>query len=134
MRILFIYPNINTQIGFNYGISYISSFLKANGIETYLLNINEKLGYPLDHERIKEDILSIKPDMIGFPFSQTSINMPSKLPTISINILTYPLYSAVSTRRWTLRKFYLRLVSIIFAWEKERRPSSNSFGKEALRA
>ncbi len=66
MRILFIYPNINTQIGFNYGISYISSFLKAEGIETYLLNINEKLGYPLDHERIKKDILSIKPDMIGF--------------------------------------------------------------------
>jgi anaerobic magnesium-protoporphyrin IX monomethyl ester cyclase len=66
MRILFIYPNINTQIGFNYGISYISSFLKAEGIETYLLNINEKLGYPLDHERIKQDILSIRPDIIGF--------------------------------------------------------------------
>jgi radical SAM superfamily enzyme YgiQ (UPF0313 family) len=66
MRILFIYPNINTQIGFNYGISYISGFLKMEGIETYLLNINEKLGYPLDHERIKKDILSIKPDMIGF--------------------------------------------------------------------
>ncbi len=66
MRVLFIYPNINTQIGFNYGISYISSYLKARGIETYLLNINEKLGYPLDHKKIKKDILSIKPDMIGF--------------------------------------------------------------------
>jgi len=66
MRILFIYPNINTQIGFNYGISYISSYLKAHGVETYLLNINEKLGYPLDHKRIKKDVLSIEPDMIGF--------------------------------------------------------------------
>src|SRR5512145_1731907 len=66
MRILFVYPNINTQVGFNYGISYISSYLKAEGIETHLLNINEKLGYPLDLERIKEDVLSIKPDVIGF--------------------------------------------------------------------
>ncbi|MBP1749366.1 MAG: hypothetical protein H6Q52_1905, partial [Deltaproteobacteria bacterium] len=58
MRILFIYPNINTQVGFNYGISYISGFLKEKGIETGLLNINEKLGYPLDLARIKQDVLA----------------------------------------------------------------------------
>jgi anaerobic magnesium-protoporphyrin IX monomethyl ester cyclase len=66
MRVLFIYPNIHAQIGFNYGISYISGLLKAHGIETFLLNVNDQLGYPLDLERIKEDILRIKPDMIGF--------------------------------------------------------------------
>ena len=66
MRILFIYPNINTQVGFNYGISYISGYLKDKGIETGLLNINEKLGYPLDLARIKKDVLAFKPDMIGF--------------------------------------------------------------------
>ncbi len=65
-KILFIYPNLYAQIGFNYGISYISGLLKAHNIETHLLNINEKLGYPLDHERIKRDVLSIKPDIIGF--------------------------------------------------------------------
>ncbi len=66
MKILFIYPNINAQIGFSYGISYISGLLKTEGIETSLLNINEKLGYPLDLKRIKEDVLSANPDMIGF--------------------------------------------------------------------
>lgn len=66
MRILFVYPNINTQVGFNYGISYISGFLKARGIETGLLNINEKLGYPLDFARIKQDVLAYRPDMVGF--------------------------------------------------------------------
>jgi len=65
-RILFIYPNINTQIGFNYGISFISSYLKARGIETGLLNINEKLGYPLDYERIIEDVENFSPDIVGF--------------------------------------------------------------------
>ena len=66
MKLLFIYPNLYAQIGFSYGISYISGLLKAKGVETYLLNINEKLGYDLDFERIKKDILSIKPDFIGF--------------------------------------------------------------------
>jgi anaerobic magnesium-protoporphyrin IX monomethyl ester cyclase len=66
MRILFAYPNINTQIGFNYGISYMSGFLKAHGIETRLLNVNEKLGYPLDLDRIKDDALRYKPDLVGF--------------------------------------------------------------------
>jgi anaerobic magnesium-protoporphyrin IX monomethyl ester cyclase len=66
MRVLFIYPNLNAQIGFNYGLAYISGFLKANGIETYLLNVNEQIGYPLDLERIRSDVLHIKPDLIGF--------------------------------------------------------------------
>jgi anaerobic magnesium-protoporphyrin IX monomethyl ester cyclase len=66
MKVLFIYPNINTQIGFNYGISYISGVLKAQGIETTLLNVNEKLGYPLDLERIRRDVERINPDVIGF--------------------------------------------------------------------
>lgn len=66
MRVLFVYPNINTQIGFNYGISYISGLLKARGIETRLINVNEKLGYPLDLERIRRDVLSYRPDVVGF--------------------------------------------------------------------
>ena len=66
MRVLFIYPNLNAQIGFNYGLAYISGYLKANGIETYLLNVNEQVGYPLDLQRIRSDVLRIKPDLIGF--------------------------------------------------------------------
>ena len=66
MRILFIYPNLNAQIGFSYGLAYISGFLKAHGIETHLLNVNEQVGYPLDLSRIKDDVLRLKPDMIGF--------------------------------------------------------------------
>jgi anaerobic magnesium-protoporphyrin IX monomethyl ester cyclase len=66
MKVLFIYPNINTQIGFNYGIAYISGYLRARGIDTYLLNINEKLGYPIDLQRIQKDVLRIGPDLIGF--------------------------------------------------------------------
>ena len=66
MRVLFIYPNLNAQIGFNYGLAYISGLLKANGVDIHLLNINEQVGYPLDLQRIRADVLNIKPDLIGF--------------------------------------------------------------------
>ena len=66
MRVLFIYPNLNAQIGFNYGIAYISGLLKARGIETALLNINDQLGYPLDLDRISRDVERASPDLIGF--------------------------------------------------------------------
>ena len=66
MRLLFIYPNLNAQIGFNYGIAYMSGLLKAHGIETFLLNVNEQLGYPLDLDRIARDVERIAPDLIGF--------------------------------------------------------------------
>ncbi|WAC08928.1 MAG: radical SAM protein [Thermodesulfobacteriota bacterium] len=65
MRILFIYPNLNAQIGFNYGVAFLSGILKSHGHKTKLLNINEKLGYPLDLSRIKKDIVLFDPQLIG---------------------------------------------------------------------
>ena len=44
MRVLFIYPNLYAQIGFNSGLAYISACLKEKGHETKLININEKLS------------------------------------------------------------------------------------------
>ena len=66
MKILFIYPNLDSQIGFNYGISIISSLLKKEGHKTKLINLNEKLGFDLDLNYIKREILSYQPDLIGF--------------------------------------------------------------------
>lgn len=65
MRVLFIYPNLNAQIGFNYGVAFLSAVLKRRGHETKLLDINEKLGYPLDWPRIKQDIEAFAPQLIG---------------------------------------------------------------------
>jgi len=66
MRILFIYPNLYAQIGFNYGVSFLSAVLKQHDHTTTLLNINEKLGYSLDLPRIINDITSFSPDLIAF--------------------------------------------------------------------
>ena len=66
MRVLFIYPNLNCQIGFNYGLGQMSAILKQAGHETGLLNVNDKLGFAMDLGRIKREALAFKPDLIGF--------------------------------------------------------------------
>jgi radical SAM superfamily enzyme YgiQ (UPF0313 family) len=66
MKVLFIYPNLNAQVGFNYGVAFLSACLKEHGHTTALLDINEKLGFALDLERIRQEILAFAPDMIGF--------------------------------------------------------------------
>ena len=51
MRVLFIFPNLNTVEGFNHGVADLSGGLKARGHETRLLNINEHLyELPTDQE------------------------------------------------------------------------------------
>ncbi len=53
MKILFIYPNLYAQIGFNYGIAFLSAVLKAAGHETALLNVNDSLyPVPTDEELV----------------------------------------------------------------------------------
>jgi len=66
LRVLFIYPNLNCQIGFNYGLGQMSAILKEAGHKTGLLNINDKLDFPLNLGRIKREALAFKPDLIGF--------------------------------------------------------------------
>lgn len=66
MKVLFIYPNLSAQIGFNYGVAFLSAVLKQDNHATALLNINEKLGYPLDLPVIIRDIRNFSPDLIAF--------------------------------------------------------------------
>ena len=66
MKVLLINPNLYAQIGFNYGLASLSSVLKKHGHETALINVNEKIGYPLDLERIRKDVGDFEPDLIGF--------------------------------------------------------------------
>jgi radical SAM superfamily enzyme YgiQ (UPF0313 family) len=54
MKVLFIFPNLNTVEGFNHGVSDLSGGLKARGHETSLLNINEHLApIPTDEEIVR---------------------------------------------------------------------------------
>ncbi len=66
MRVLFIYPNLYTQMGFNHGLASLSACLRARGHETRLVNLNENLPPVLGPEQVRELIAAWKPGLIGF--------------------------------------------------------------------
>ena len=66
MRVLFVYPNLNTQMGFNHGLAAISAVLKENGHETQLVNLNEKLPPVPTTEDLMDMIREWQPGMVAF--------------------------------------------------------------------
>lgn len=66
MRVLFVYPNLNAEEGFNHGIAALSGCLKARGHETGMINVNEALyDVPTDDE-IVEQVRVWRPDFVAF--------------------------------------------------------------------
>jgi len=66
MRVLFIYPNLNAEEGFNHGIAALSGQLKARGHVTGLININEALYDVPTEEQIIEQLRTFNPDFVAF--------------------------------------------------------------------
>ncbi|MEX1025038.1 MAG: radical SAM protein [Planctomycetota bacterium] len=64
MRVLFLYPNLYTQMGFNHGLASLSAVLKAAGHETSLLNLNERLPPVPSRGEIYERVLGS--GLVGF--------------------------------------------------------------------
>lgn len=66
MRVLFIYPNLNAEEGFNHGISVLSGALKARGHQTGLININEALYDVPTDEQVVDRVRAFRPDLVAF--------------------------------------------------------------------
>ncbi len=66
MRILFVYPNLNAEEGFNHGVAVLSGALKARGHETGLININEALYDVPSDEEVVERVGAFAPDLVAF--------------------------------------------------------------------
>ena len=66
MRVLFVYPNLNTQMGFNHGLASISAVLREAGHETRLVNLNEKLPPVPTPEELAAVIREWQPGMVAF--------------------------------------------------------------------
>jgi radical SAM superfamily enzyme YgiQ (UPF0313 family) len=66
MRVLFVYPNLYTQMGFNHGLASLSAVLKRAGHATRLVNLNENLPpVPTDDELVGL-VRDWRPGLIGF--------------------------------------------------------------------
>ena len=66
MRVLFVYPNLNAEEGFNHGTAVLSGCLRARGHETGLLNINEALYTIGTDAQIVELVAGWRPDLVAF--------------------------------------------------------------------
>ncbi len=79
MKVLLIYPNINSQVGFNFGVVFISAVLKKHGHETKLINLNEKLDKLPDDKEIQRTIEEYNPQLIGFSAVTTQYQYALKI-------------------------------------------------------
>ncbi|MFT5284356.1 MAG: anaerobic magnesium-protoporphyrin IX monomethyl ester cyclase [Planctomycetota bacterium] len=66
MKVLFVYPNLYTQMGFNHGLAALSASLLEAGHETKLINLNENLGSVPSDDQILENILGWEASAIAF--------------------------------------------------------------------
>ncbi|MFH2002286.1 MAG: radical SAM protein [Planctomycetota bacterium] len=65
-KVLFIYPNINAQESFSHGIASMSGALKAMGIQTRLIHLNERLFGSYSLEKIAKEVIEFDPLLICF--------------------------------------------------------------------
>src|SRR5215510_8820977 len=66
MRIQLIWPILDHQAVTSIGLGFISASSKARGHDVKLIQLSQDLGYPLDLDRIREDVRAYAPGLIGF--------------------------------------------------------------------
>jgi len=66
VKVLFIYPNLYAQVGFNYGLAFLSGALKEAGHETALVNANENLAPAPSAADIVRRVEEERPGLVGF--------------------------------------------------------------------
>jgi radical SAM superfamily enzyme YgiQ (UPF0313 family) len=66
MRVLFVYPNLYTQMGFNHGLASLSACLKLRGHATKLINLNENLPPVATDADVLAEIEQWGPGMVAF--------------------------------------------------------------------
>ncbi len=67
MKMLFIYPNINTDsIDFSPALENLSSYIKSKGVDAELIHINDTFYKLISYEDIYIKIKRYNPDLIGF--------------------------------------------------------------------
>jgi anaerobic magnesium-protoporphyrin IX monomethyl ester cyclase len=68
LRVLFVWLNHDTPVGFSHGLAVLSAELKAAGHSVELLHVNEQLGVPFDLPSIGQDLTRRRPDVVGLSF------------------------------------------------------------------
>jgi anaerobic magnesium-protoporphyrin IX monomethyl ester cyclase len=91
MKILFIYPNAGSQLGFNYGIAHLSAILKQAGHRVALWQLCEDMASLPNEEQFIRRIQQESPDIIGFSVVTNQWPLAGKLASWARKATTAPL-------------------------------------------
>ncbi|MBN2569173.1 MAG: B12-binding domain-containing radical SAM protein [Deltaproteobacteria bacterium] len=91
MKIIFIYPNVGSQLGFNYGVSYIAAVLKQAGHHVEFRQICEDLEPLPTKNEFLQYLKDVNPDIIGFSVVTNQWRYATKLANWAREALTVPL-------------------------------------------
>ncbi len=103
MKILFIYPSTESQLGFNYGVAHMASVLKDAGHQVGFWQLCEDIEPLPDEEEFIRRVISQKPDIIAFsvvtnqwPYTQKLASWARK--KLSIPFVIGGIHALVNTR------------------------------------
>ena len=91
MKILFIYPSAESQLGFNYGIAHMASVLKQAGHQVGFWQLCEEIEPLPDEEEFIERIITEKPDILAFSVVTNQWQYTQKLASWARKKLSIPL-------------------------------------------
>ena len=66
MRVFFLYPSAESQLGFNYGVAHMASLLKRAGHEVGFWQLCEEIEPLPTEEQFVERVAREKPDLLAF--------------------------------------------------------------------
>ncbi len=81
MRVLFIYPNSESQVGFNYGVASLSAELKQHGHQVAFWQLCEDIEPMPDVDRVAAKIAEEQPDLIGFSVVTNQWQLTARVAT-----------------------------------------------------
>ena len=90
MKILFIYPNADSQAGFNYGVAHIAAVLAGAGHEVKFWQLCESLASLPTREEFAGRLREEAPDLLAFSIVTTQWNYARKLAAWAREVLSVP--------------------------------------------
>ncbi len=66
MKVLFIYPSTDSQVGFNYGVAHMAALLKRAGHEVGFWQLCEEVDPLPDERQFVQRVAQEKPDVLAF--------------------------------------------------------------------
>ena len=91
MKILFIYPNADSQLGFHYGIAHLSAVLKKAGHEVALWQLCEDIAPLPSATDFTQRLQQAAPDVVGFSVVTNQWEYTRKLATWARRAVQAPL-------------------------------------------